>query len=205
MSKALPLETVFRNQVKALREKRGWNQDHLAAVMSASGPDWSDDTVRHFEEGSRRLSLSEFVLLCRALGGLKALLPPGTNLVVGGHGVEATLVHDWIRAGLSREERQQERDLTRQLRGEERARLAEAKAARALGVEIADVLRASRRLWQTTLTRRREQIFAQRRDAGPVSDRSSPAIRGHITRELMRELREEIARTRSPQKKGARG
>ncbi len=65
---------------------------------------------------------------------------------------------------------------------------AEQKAARKLGVHPAAVALAAQKLWQRSLTAERDRRVAERSPAG--SPRRVQAMRGHITRLLVGELRE---------------
>lgn len=61
---------------------------------------------------------------------------------------------------------------------------AERQLARALGLSVSDVAALSAKLWQRTLTDERERRLGEGGDSGPPRARR----RGHITRELKREI-----------------
>lgn len=75
----------------------------------------------------------------------------------------------------------------------ERARVdneAEDKAARRLGVPVEVLREASEQLWHRRLTDEREaRLEARLTETGEATPRSLQAVRGHVTRELLDELR----------------
>lgn len=82
------------------------------------------------------------------------------------------------------------------------AQEAEHKAARSLGVRADEVLVTSANLWGQPLTAERNDRATKK--AGPdASARSMQAIRGHVTRELMKELEEAMSCTK-PEDEGSK-
>jgi hypothetical protein len=68
---------------------------------------------------------------------------------------------------------------------------AELKAARALGLAPLKLVHIAHRLWGRTLTAERERRLAERLTS-TTSARAAQAMRGHITRSLLAELRHEL-------------
>ena len=82
------------------------------------------------------------------------------------------------------------------------AQEADQKAARSLGVRADEVLVTSMDLWSQPLTAERNDRATKK--AGPdASARSMQAIRGHVTRELMKELEEAMSSTK-PEDEGSK-
>ena len=73
-------------------------------------------------------------------------------------------------------------------------RLADQKAATSLGIAPAKVRELSNRLWGRDLTTERDTRVAERLGDKEVSPRSLQALRGHVTRELLDELRPHLKR-----------
>jgi hypothetical protein len=69
-------------------------------------------------------------------------------------------------------------------------RLADQKAAAVLGVSVDHLQKAAVRAWGNSLTDERDRRLEERLGGQQVNPRSRQAIRGHITRELLGELRE---------------
>jgi hypothetical protein len=70
---------------------------------------------------------------------------------------------------------------------------AETRAARRLGREPVEVARAARLLWGRSLADERERRLAEQLGGERVPARSMTARRGHITRELIEELRDYLS------------
>jgi hypothetical protein len=78
---------------------------------------------------------------------------------------------------------------------------AEQKASLSLGLPALTIARAARRQWKRTLTEERDRRLGQVAATAPARQRQ--AIRGHITRQLLKELAPRLTRASQP-KRGAR-
>lgn len=61
-------EVVFRRRLRDHRERRHYSRSELARRMQAAGFErFSEETVTHIEDGTRRVRLSEALTLCQLL------------------------------------------------------------------------------------------------------------------------------------------
>lgn len=163
----------------------------LAWRARQQGLNWTEDSVRHIEDGSRSVGDDFFVLLLIFRMGIEEFLgsdaPP---VLVGQYRLEspvelAALVDgSFFTSGLFLE-----RSLPLQ-RQQDRFRAAEEQAAKTLGVSVDVLNEASHRLWKWYLSDEREFRLDAATEGREVSPRSRQAIRGHITRQLLDESRE---------------
>lgn len=162
--------------LKEWRESAGRRQDEVATAARVCGLAWTRDTVAAIEGGRRDFSLMEFLLL-RGVplkrDELAALFATTTE-------ISATV-------GALQD--------------------AEVKAARKLGVRPEEVVATAVRLWGRTLSEERDRVLAEnvkmdrtarecRTGRGQKSlpaARNRQAVRGHITRALVEQLRVELA------------
>jgi hypothetical protein len=70
---------------------------------------------------------------------------------------------------------------------------AEHKAAKRLRVTVEDVALAAQSRWKRSMTDERERLVAERVDGNGIAPRAMQAMRGHVTRKLVEELRTELA------------
>jgi transcriptional regulator with XRE-family HTH domain len=189
MREATKLEQAIRDRMRKLRIEHGWTQEDLAGRMQVWGFEWTHDTVKNLEVGTRRLSIEEFFGTVRLFGGegeffgadAGALeLSPLWAVEVGGLG-------EIVAGNLTPQEVFGEAVLTAS--GITESQLAEKKAAAALGISIPGLKKAARRAWGKSLTKERERRLDQQEDSAVLSPRTRQARRGHVTRELLKELR----------------
>lgn len=223
MSEAIPISAVIGDQLSEWREAAGLRQDEVARAARELDLPWTQATVAGIETGRREVSLEEFAVLPlivskfprvqggrfrRASGflysdepGVVVKIGPDSSIrldhlreifsghAVGGDGiVPSSAIYPRAAAW-------------RKIKRRRDAKFgAEMKVARKLGVNQVSVAAASRRLWGQTLTEERDARMAEQ--AGPDdSARTLQALRGHITRALIDELR-----PRLPKKnRGSRG
>lgn len=221
MTKAKPISNVIGENLRHWRSEAGVTQDEVARAALELGFEWTQATVAAIETGRREVSLGEFVALpfianrlapragggrFRRLYGFLAEAPeaialakdvrladPANNLwtlfdgaAVGGNGrVPAGAVSP--RPGVR--ERIPERV--------ESELDAQRKAARSLGVEPGMIGLAAWQLWGRNLTDERDARVS-RRVGNDVSARSLQAHRGHVTRELLEEIRGLLPKRTSP-------
>jgi len=166
------------HNIRHARRRSGLTQDELATRVRALGGELGRAAVAALERGSRLLSESELVLLCLALR-------TSPNDLLVDCSAELTLMP--VRPEPGRLERDQEL-AARASKGE-----AEQKAARNLGVTSLAISTAAIVRWGRSLTDERDYRL-QRRPAEDARPRSLQAQRGHITRQLLRELAATLGR-----------
>lgn len=198
--KARTLPALVGQQVRKVREQAGRSQDELAGAARRAGLDWTRAAVASLETGRRGLSAEELILLPTALSILTGqdyrlgdLLPDAwietptgssvharslRGLLAGESVAEANLIPPWGRrvkgARLS--------DL--EIQGE-----AVRHVAAVLNVSPKEIAATARRLWRHELTEERERRVVDRAGEG-ASPQTLRALRGHVTRELLDELRQ---------------
>jgi transcriptional regulator with XRE-family HTH domain len=203
------------------RTEQGLTQDELARKLrSIASLDWSRAVVAAIETGRRELTLPELALLLAILdtnlgdilkdAGTIELVPgrevvDAEDLVAGLCGRqklgEVITVHPTIARALAKayEALRAERKAiwpkatqAQVIHAEQAMGEADAKAARSLGVTPRQVTLAAHRLWGRSLTEERDARVLDR-----ISDRASArtrqALRGHVTRTLIDELRPVVA------------
>ena len=185
----------------------------------SAGLTWSRSTLTDVEAGKTPLELAEALVLAHILDCPVEELFDGEEMwvqVTPGFGGSSSSLRALLRGGEDFWYRNTEFDLfvprrlLRTLTPDERARLrrlapnlsedlieetlaaprgeAEQKAARRLGVTPAEVAVVSRALWDRSLTEERERRLSETDEAkAPV--RSLRGYRGHITRQLIRDMR----------------
>lgn len=196
-------------RLRARRELRGWRQEDVAHAMRTALHPWQRVTVAAVESGGRAISLTEQAALCGVFGrswvdllrldeerGEVHLLlsgqfcPPSTVAIETAPGVwvrwETFLEAladggrlEWGAVGGPGPVQPDETDR---------------KAARSLGISAEEVHRLGHDLWAAPLSAERDRILSAD-DNAPA--RSVQARRGHVTRALMQQLREEIGRRAS--------
>lgn len=193
------LEQAIGQQMRRHREGRGVRQETVAAAARTWFLPWQQATVAALELGHRGLSIGEFVMLPlvfrtagirRPTGAhleLEDFVPlqdedgfPNVPVVPGGVQVPLRAIRTLLRGGQP-PAGVQPPDQAAPGPGE-----AERKAARALGCAPDSVLRAARRLWGRTLSEERDWRIGDRAKA--LDRRSLQAVRGRVTRTLVREL-----------------
>lgn len=60
-------ERVFGRRLRALREDKGWSLEDMAGQLAAVGVDWHRATINKVEVGRRGVSLSDALVIARAL------------------------------------------------------------------------------------------------------------------------------------------
>lgn len=80
-------EHNFIENMKALRENRGWSQTELARIMARKGWDnYTQMTISRTEKHERPLRLSEAVAICEVLGtDMRHMTAPPSQLTVVQH------------------------------------------------------------------------------------------------------------------------
>lgn len=208
----IALSVLIGQRVRALREERGWRQLDLAHRLALVGFPWPQTAIATVESGERQLDPEELVAFARVFGlPVGQLLPPEqsdetlSGVRVGRSTLPLAALRWYLSGGgagnrdADPERRQVDRpDFDVQyadyLREQEEAIR---KAARALGVNRETVQRMSRQLWGMSLPRHRDaELDDQLQDEGgsKLTARSRQALRGHITRRLLAEMRAALAK-----------
>lgn len=207
--------------LRQYREGMGWSQDHVARILRLHGLGWTRTMLAKVERGERPVGLDELLLLSIALGPEPAFFVGGGRDVWVGLSESVAVRPDALRAMLSAQ-RPRTRDLELErfttpppldpawpeltavdlaLAEASAAGEAERKAAERLDVEPLMVARAARVAWGVNLSDERDARVASQvpEDA---SSRTLQAVRGHVTRAMLDELRPVVAgRTRMQRKR----
>ena len=187
------LDQVVARNLERIRSTAGWSQDEVASRGWRIGLPWTRSTITALEGGRRSLSISELVLLALTLETSVTELLAGRGHVELGDGSELALTD--VRNVLAGDrDMAAVRKRIRQVRHQKYQRAmqavsgeAEQKAARSLGVTSQTIAEAAFDLWGRSLTEERD---ARVDKEGPnlASARSVQALRGHVTRRLVREI-----------------
>jgi transcriptional regulator with XRE-family HTH domain len=220
MTEARTFAEVIGARIRARRDELELSQDELARRTSRMGLSFTRSVIDSIERGMRELQLHELVVLLAMLEIDLGTLLDGAGLirlddnaaVEGDSLVGHLLRQDPIvvqRDAIARPATvaavaevptptivsgQEGRvtftgsELTITVTG-----IAEEKAARKLGVSSDTVIDDARRLWGRSLTDERDARVKERAP-GETSPRTVQALRGHVTRVLLEDLRKEIAR-----------
>jgi transcriptional regulator with XRE-family HTH domain len=204
----LNLNWVIGQAVRTIRKRNGIAQDERARTCRKKGLRWGRSSVAMLESGRRSCSISELLIVASALDAPLPLivgggcLPdrPTTVLLTATTAADLAAVSEvlvswddtlkeetankigWVLSN-------QEADAWTVESGE-----AEQKAARRLGITTERLMSAAESLWGMSLTAERERQL--RDDFGLSSEpgetiaeqRHLRAFRGHLTRELVRQL-----------------
>ncbi len=203
----VPIWRVVGDQVRALRSTKGWRQDDLAASAIGAGlAGWTRATVANVENGSRLLDLGEAIALAVALDvHVVDLIPEyqGTEVrairyAQGGYAGAENL--RWgLSAGALGEPFATRRDPDGVVGAGRLLFEAEdvnRKAAMSLGIDVDELRRLTDHVWLLSLAQMREIRLVEHEAsaAKPLTARSRQAVRGHISRKLIEELRAELAK-----------
>lgn len=194
-------DAMVGERIRVRREARGWLQEQLAHEMTGVGFSWQRSTVAAVERGHRRVAALELVAVAGVMGrSLTRFLGPDEGekgvMIRGEVWAPADVVVElgdtvpvhWTLAGIVGTIDGERPEWT-QSGGPRRLPVAESeadvKAARALGIEVAELRALAAQTWGRSLEREREA----RVDVEGVSARTVQARRGHVTRRLLDELR----------------
>jgi transcriptional regulator with XRE-family HTH domain len=200
-TKAVPLRGIVGPLFRQRREELGLRLDDVAEYVRDAGMvGWNRTTVSALELGQRELDLEEVWLVCAAMEiGLAELLgrqAPDSAVSVGDAGTwDFGLIREVLtgeRDGLAgrlagvrevQAKRQEELDVERDA-GDKTVQ----RVAHQLGSDPVTVAKFAWALWGRPLTRERDLRVAQLAEAG-ASPRTLQALRGHVTRDLVKQLR----------------
>jgi len=216
------LDTVITTQLRFLRERKGVPRELVALRARHWGLDWTAATVALIEDGRRRLSIGELLLLPNVLSET-SILPPSASL--------GDLLPDDSRK-IAVAPRLFCSPYEIKLLIERRGNILEdgpggplsnmltppgsevlsscdevtARMAKALRVTIQDLANAAQRIWKRPVRQERDARFEvglqrimeaeplQRTEKAVPLHRRRQALLGHIARNMMKEIREELSR-----------
>ena len=211
----ISLERVVGSNVRRVRKARGWRQDDLAREARSIGLSWTRNVVANLESGRRNLTVGELLLLTTLLRVpvaqlleadrtariyVEEVLVPGDQLsaMATGEAAEREAFWDETERALG-ELTPEQRELAERYRlGDDAALYAlhllgdsEEKASRALAVvpraSAQEVAFASMALWGMSLGGKRDQSIPE-----GVEEDTLAAVRGHVTRDLLKHLEKRI-------------
>lgn len=203
------LEEALIDGLRNARTRWNLRQDDVAAAAQWLGLDWTRSTVASLEAGRRRLYVEEYLLLPALLvaAGVPEDLPlhellgdePSVALTAR-LSVPTSMIHLQLIRGAG--------VLDSELPAVE-VQLLEERTAERLGVDVDVVVNASRRLWGQNLTKERDARVEERLDSQRAAvdvehlPRTARALRGHVTRQLLRELSTELSKGRAKRRGGS--
>lgn len=198
------VEQVIGENVRRIRGER--SQDEVARFARVYGLPWTQQVIGAVEAGSRRLDITETILLSGALGvGVLELLA-GDDVVRLTENTTAHLngVREMLSTWKTGDMRKTDPEVTATwgLRVDAggspsqedlaAAQIAERRAATKLGVAPHDIAAAAHELWGQSMTKERDRRTADQ--AGDnVTPSSRQALRGRVTRQLLGELAARIS------------
>lgn len=218
-AKATPISALVGGSLRSWRKEEGLTQDEVARAARQIGVDWTRATVAAIETGRRDVSLGEFLALPFIVnrltdGGSTTSRRRLVGFVARQKGTRDVALTDdcWlfdasnltqlvnggrvgtqdVAAGAVKPRPGVRREIASRV---ESALDAEQKAARSLGVTAMEVRLASYTLWGRSLTDEREERVGRKH----LEDSSPPSLqahRGHLTRELLKELERVIGKPR---------
>lgn len=174
---------------RSIRLEAGANLEQVSQAARRAGLPWSTGRVSDMEGGRVELKLETLISLALALGEVRGkpvtlaeLLAHPTPVMVNGREI-ASLSGAVGGEAVTVSEGQREHDRVNRPDPIETAGLAEKRAAKSVGVPLADLVTAAHELWGHHLTAERD------RRAGADAD---VATRGRITRELTDQIRKHL-------------
>jgi transcriptional regulator with XRE-family HTH domain len=197
------VDAAIGRKVKILRVSAGIRQELLALVAQQWGLRWTRSAVAMLEAGRRRLTVGELLLLPHVLTRALHHEPPVTltDLIpdiseeialTSQTFLYSPMLKDIIGRGgvMELEESAIDRPSIRQSRLYDEATW---KASRSLRVPIATLIKLAQQQWGRSLVEERDSRLGA---SSKLKLSRAQALRGHVTRQLLAELRPIIARTR---------
>ncbi|MHB8611206.1 MAG: helix-turn-helix domain-containing protein [Candidatus Dormibacteraceae bacterium] len=184
------LGPVIGLSLRTLRAELGLTQEQVVEMLRAAGLEWTRDNVASLEIGRRQdLTITELVLLSIALDvPLRRWLQghgPGHHyyIQIGGRRGDSAPVASLF----TNTKPSVPSDVPLGFDPESIYLEAELHAAERLGIDPDELRESARRLWGKRLVDEREARLGSGRIAG-IGSGISAAKRGHVTRQLLREL-----------------
>lgn len=171
VASSLSYDATIGRQVRLLREAAELSQEQVARELRHFGIRWTKATVGKVERGERTLTAPE-------VWAVADIVDAAVTDVLESTALEQARIDTY--AIVQSEEMA---DMT--------ADEVERRAAQQLGRTPAEVSEAARRLWGRGLADERD-ARATERQSDPTSAAQRQAVRGHVTRELVRDLRKEL-------------
>jgi transcriptional regulator with XRE-family HTH domain len=185
-------------RLRLARERSRMRQTEIAQRATALGLDWSPATVTALESGRRALGVGEFLLAPAIFGGSLAqfLCDDGEVIeIVPGRTIVCQDLRQFLKPNVSVDVRLHNTDSAEPPDPRRMVLEAERKAARRLGVTTDQLLDAANRLWAHNLSSERDlQAINELGSIDAHDARAVQALRGRITRRLLDELRQELAK-----------
>lgn len=191
MAEAISLAKLIGQHVRARREELSLTQDELARQVGCTRA-----ALAKIERGERdALTLDEVLTLSIELEvAPAALVGEGKTYVrVGPIALRASDVSEGLRGETRWTSIAASRALMRTVKGTEQGGEADQKAATRLGLDLLELGVLTHHLWRRSLTAERDRRLSEQQREG-ASARSVQALRGHITRVLLDELRQAQAK-----------
>lgn len=187
-SEVRPTRAVFGEGLRRLREQRGLTQEQVAERVRDMGWKATRVTIAKAEAGAYGLELGHVILLCVALRDATPadfVDPSGRVALFPDFQIRAEQFRKLLQGWRWPKEDYSWYVQPDQQRAAERdsARETEKAVAKQLGLNPLTVALISRQLWGKGLSERRDELAPA--DAGPTA-------RGHVTRQLIRELQEAL-------------
>lgn len=220
MAQAKTIEAAVGERLRDWRTDAGLTQDEVATAARELGFEWRQATVAAIEAGRRDVSLGEFFALPflvqrlgpEAGGGAFRRLPffvvvkdehvalaPDVVCYRPHEHLRRLLEGKFVPQGVPADAVKPRRGIRRKLPERVEGTMeAELKAARRLGVDPIQVRFTGLKLWGRSLTSERESRV-ERKAKKEASRRSLQALRGHVTRQLLDELREALPERKEAQ------
>jgi transcriptional regulator with XRE-family HTH domain len=194
---------VVGENVRRRRDELDLLQEELAREIRLAGPSWSRTTVAKTENGTREPSAQELLALSYALQApLSELLGGRDGLLLLRAGTEVSLPELTARiADNAPVLASVDLSVRRIADAYEEHDDAEQHAAKLLSRPVEDVRRAATALWGHRLSTEREHRLDDAARSESMDRETRRAQRGHITRRLMRELRQHFAATPTRRKR----
>jgi len=188
-SAAQPLRQVLGAGLKHVRQAQGLSQEQAAELVQQYGlTTWIRGTVAQAEVGARRLPLEEVLLLAVAFGITPVELLTGADDDLIELAPDAFLTTATVRALLSGERRRHPQPVGTPAVGT--VGEAERYVARKVGTTPEIVNEVALQRWDRTWSQERDRRLAERAPEASAGQRH--ALRGHITRELLTELENDL-------------
>lgn len=194
------LNCAIGERLREIREAEGKTQEEIAALARHWGLQWTQGTVAAIEQARREISLQFelFPFLLALNRPLTDLLPASSSdriEITSSADVPAAALSEILTARIDRPIRGCRlkartavftvKTNPARLIVADALGVAEQKAAKRLNVEPLKIAKASRKLWGCSLPEERDR----RLEGHGATPRSLQALRGHVTRELLEELR----------------
>ena len=216
----MDLNIAIARQLRMLREQAGVPREFVALRARHWGFDWTASTVALIEDGRRRLSIGEFLLLPTILNEvlthkdqpitLEELLPTDETvtrlaitpqLLAYTYALRTLIEHRGVMSASIPGGRLEDLFDCPGMRELQLYDEAAERAAKALKVPISSLVTHVERLWKRPMGQERDNRLEEALRAsgeGHLTPRRRQALRGHITRLMLKELRQYLGMKSHP-------